>query len=106
MRGNRIIIPHVLKEWVIELAYEGHQDIVRTKYRLGFKVWWPEVDKMVENKIKKCYSCQIDGEYTPPEELRSTQLPDKPWNYVAVDLLSQKEMLTLSSSTTTPVGQK
>ena len=28
---------------------------------------------------------------SPPEELKSTQLPDKPWNYVAVNLLTVSE---------------
>lgn len=88
IRGNRIVIPEALREHVVELEHERHQGIVRTKNRLRSKVWWPEIDKMVERKVKKCYPCQVIGKNAPPEELESTPLVDQPWTYLAVDLLS------------------
>ncbi len=91
MCGNRIVIPEVLREHVVELGHEGYQGIVRTKNRLRSKVWWPEIDKMVERKVKKCYPCQVIGKNAPPEELESTPLPDQPWTYLAIDLLSISE---------------
>ena len=44
LRGTRIVIPKVLRSRVLEVAYEGHQGIVKMKERLGSKVWWPGVD--------------------------------------------------------------
>ncbi|XP_062844794.1 uncharacterized protein K02A2.6-like [Trichomycterus rosablanca] len=88
MRGNRIVIPEALQEHVVQLGHEGHQGIVRTKNRLRTKVWWPEIDKMVGEQIKRCYPCQVIGKNAPPEELERTPLPDQPWTYLAVDLLS------------------
>lgn len=46
---------------------------------------------MVQRKVKKCYPCQVIGKNAPPEELESTPLPDQPWTYLAVDLLSISE---------------
>lgn len=39
LRGNRIVIPKVLRAQVVELAHEGHQGIVKSKQRLRTKVW-------------------------------------------------------------------
>lgn len=91
MCGNRIVLPEVLREHVVELGHERHQGIVRTKNRLRSKVWWPEIDKMVERKVKKCYPCQVIGKNAPPEELESTPLPDQLWTYLAINLLSISE---------------
>ena len=46
---------------------------------------------MAEELVKGCYPCQIVGKNAPPEELQSTPLPDTPWSYIAVDLLTITE---------------
>ena len=87
MRGNRIIMPGSLWKQTLSLAHEGHQGIVRTKSRLREKVWWPNMNKQVEQLVKACYQCQLVGPRPKPEPIRSTKLPDGPWSNIAVDLL-------------------
>jgi transposase InsO family protein len=87
MRGNRIILPESLWKQTLSLAHEGHQGITRTKARLREKVWWPNMDKQVEQLVKACYQCQLVGPRTKPEPIRSTKLPEGPWNDIAADLL-------------------
>ena len=57
--GTRIVIPNILRKRVLELAYEGHQGVVKMKERLRSKVWWPGVDKDAERKCRECYGCQL-----------------------------------------------
>ena len=52
LRGTRIVIPQSLQEHVINLAHEGHQGLVKTKSLLREKVWFPNIDKLVETKVK------------------------------------------------------
>ncbi|CAB4040935.1 Transposon Tf2-6 poly [Paramuricea clavata] len=88
MRGSRIVMPESLWKRTVELAHEGHQGIVRTKSRLREKVWWPEIDKQVEDYVRSCHPCQIVGGSKPkPEPIRSTKLPESPWKDISVDLL-------------------
>ncbi|PIK38325.1 hypothetical protein BSL78_24838 [Apostichopus japonicus] len=61
LRGNRIVIPKVLRAQVVELAHEGHQGIVKSKQRLRTKVWWPGADRDIESKCKTCHGCQVVG---------------------------------------------
>ena len=87
MRGSRIVIPESLQKRTILLAHEGHQGMVRTKARLREKVWWPRMDKQVEQAIRACHPCQLVGPRSKPEPVRSTKRPYSPWQEISVDLL-------------------
>ena len=87
LRGTRIIMPHSLRRRVTDLAHEGHQGIVKTKERLRSKVWWPGMDRDAERKCRECHSCQVVTKHYSLPSVKSTRLPDKPWQDLALDLL-------------------
>ena len=87
LRGNRIVVPVSLRPKVIDLAHEGHQGIVKTKQRLRTKVWWAGMDREAEKLCRSCFSCQLVGRHEHPEQLRPTQLPERPWQHLAIDFL-------------------
>ena len=87
LRGTRLVIPTKLRSRATKLAHEGHQGVVKTKQRLRTKLWWPGMDKEVEDKCKVCHGCQLVAQPTPPEPLKSTAFPSQPWQYLAVDLM-------------------
>ena len=89
MRGNKVVMPEKLWKQTIQLAHEGHQEMVRTKSQSREKVWWPNLDKQVEKLIRACHPCQLVGPRPKPEPIRSTPLPQGPWSEIAVDLLSR-----------------
>ena len=55
--------------------------------RLRPKVWWPAMDCDAEKKCAECYGCQMVTKNVPPSPLKSTPLPNQPWDEVAVDLM-------------------
>ena len=59
MRGTRIVMSQSLWKQTIMLAHEGHQGMVRTKPRLRVNVWWPKMNKRVEDAIRSCHPCQL-----------------------------------------------
>ncbi|CAG2198053.1 unnamed protein product [Mytilus edulis] len=87
MRGRRIIIPKTLQAKCLQLAHEGHLEIVGTIQMLRSKVWWPNMDKDVEKYVKSCHGCQITSQFSHPEPLEPIKLPTGPWQYLAIDLL-------------------
>ena len=87
MCGERIVMPESLWKRTVRLAHEGHQGMVRTNARLREKVWWPHMDKQVEQFVKACYPCQLVGPRAKPEPVRSTKLPEGPWTDIAIDLV-------------------
>jgi len=68
------------------LAHEGHQGMVRTKARLREKVWWPQMDRQVEDAIRSCHPYQLVGPRAKPEPVMSSSLPGGPWQEIPVDL--------------------
>ena len=79
LRGTRIVVPRLLRNRVVQLAHEGHQGIVKTKYRLRSKAWWPGMDKDVEKFCKVCHGCQVTSGFDPPEPMSRVLPPSAPW---------------------------
>lgn len=87
LRGERIVIPQSLQNRTLELAHEGHPGIVVMKRRLRQKVWWPGMDREVERFVKSCKECILVSAQDPPEPLKRTAMPDKPWAHIAADFM-------------------
>ena len=89
LRDTRLVLPEPLHQQAIDLAHAGHQGIVRTTRLLREKVWFPKIDKLAEDTVKKCLACQACVASTQrPEPIESAVLPSEPWNEVSVDFLS------------------
>jgi len=76
LRGTRIVIPKVSRQRVLELAHEGHLEVVKMKERLRSEVWWPGVNKNERpgvNLTKEALS--------PP--MKTTRMPERPWQDLA-----------------------
>ena len=74
LRGGRIVMPESLRKQTIVVAHKGQQGVVRTKVRLREKVWWPGMDKQVE-EMRACHPCQLIEPRAKPEPVKSTRLP-------------------------------
>ena len=86
LRRNRIVIPVSLRSKAVDLAHQGHQGIVKTKQLIRDKVSFPGIDKMAEQKVQNCLSCQAaTAKSSSPEPLRMTPLPSAPGKEVVVD---------------------
>ena len=84
MRGNRIE-PKSLQNKVIKIAHEGHQGLVKTKQLLRSRVWFPKMDEAVSAVLGPCIACQATVNTPSQEPVKSTQLPNGPWESLAVD---------------------
>ena len=87
LRGSRIVVLKTLRDKVVRLVPEGHQGIVKTKYRLGSKVWWPGMDRDIEQLYKVCPGCQVTSRYDPPEPMSRVLPQSAPWQDSRADLL-------------------
>ena len=87
LRGIRIVVPKELRSHVLELAHEGHPDIVPMKQQLRSKVWWPKLDEKAERVCKTCNGCQLVSQPLKPERMTRTEFSSAPWQHLAADLL-------------------
>eukprot|EP00731_Ephydatia_muelleri_P021930 Em0014g521a len=69
--GSRVVVPTKLRPEVLQTLREAHPGVVRMKALAQGTVWWPGVDKDIEDKVKACARCQVN---------RKTPLP-VPWEF-------------------------
>ncbi|XP_043207010.1 uncharacterized protein K02A2.6-like isoform X1 [Amphibalanus amphitrite] len=89
LRGERIVVPTVLRPRLLTLAHESHQGIVRTKQRLRALFWWPGMDAAVETTIKECPACIVADKTAKTRfaPLSPVPLPAAAWDKVGLDFI-------------------
>ncbi|KAL7673432.1 hypothetical protein ACOME3_008290 [Neoechinorhynchus agilis] len=83
---QRLIIPKSLLQSVLRVAHEGHPGIEGMKALTHYYVWWPGLDKEVEQQVKTCVQCQVSRPNVPILPIFHWDVPYKPWERVHVDL--------------------
>ena len=85
-RMNKIIVPQRLQQSVIHTAHSmGHLGMTKMKAMVRARYWFPEMDRMIENTVKKCYECQITTKHHREEPVKMTKIPEQPWESVSAD---------------------
>ena len=85
LHDTKLVIPAKLQNKVIAIAHEGHQGIVRTKQLLREKVYFPGIDKLVEEVCKSCIPCLASINKNVPEPLKMSKMPDYAFQEVSMD---------------------
>ena len=84
LKGNKIVIPST-----------GHLGIERTKSNARSTMYWPNIDKNINEMISNCNACQKYRNLNPREPLFSHEIPKDVWNKVATDLFVSLNKLYL-----------
>ena len=56
-KGERIIIPESIRAEILKILYKSHSGIIRTKQRARDVIYWPGLNKQIENITSKCAAC-------------------------------------------------
>ena len=56
--GRKVIVPEKLQSKVLEELHTAHPGVVRMKSIARIHVWWPGIDKKIEEVVKGCSPCQ------------------------------------------------
>ena len=85
--GNRVVIPPDYEKDVLNSLHESHLGITRTKALERYYVWYPGIDKDIEELINNCFQCQQLRNETPKHDSHSWEYPNKPWDRIHIDFL-------------------
>ncbi|CAF0717686.1 unnamed protein product [Brachionus calyciflorus] len=86
LRDRRIILPSALQRLTVKIAHEAHLGIVKTKGILRSKVWFPNLDKQVEQEVKNCRVCQCcTSEKLTITPVVMSKMPENVWQEVSID---------------------
>lgn len=67
----------------------GHLGINKSKSRAKETVWWPNINKHIEDLIQNCEIC-LKNRDDRSEPLISSKTPQRPWEVVGTDLFEIK----------------
>ena len=65
MWGDRVVVPSVLRGPALKQLHRLHQGIVRTKRLARLHLWWPDVNRHIEELIGACEVCQTSRPNKP-----------------------------------------
>ncbi|CAE1162672.1 unnamed protein product [Acanthosepion pharaonis] len=85
LKGRRIVLPKTLQSRAAQIAHTGHQGIVKSTALLREKVWFKNMQALVEENIRNCHTCQISTHKPAREPLQMSPLPAAPWTEVSAD---------------------
>ncbi len=83
--GSRVVVPPLGRERILEELHKGHPGISRMKSLARLFVWWPGLDKALEQKVKQCDACQRSRHLPTPAPIQPWEWPEKSWARIHVD---------------------
>ena len=85
--GNRVVVPQAgeFQYKVLNQLHQGHPGVSRMKGIAHSFVWWPGLDKVIEEKVKSCCHCQQHQKTPSLAPLHPWEWPERPWSRVHID---------------------
>ena len=78
--GCRVVIPGKGREMALQLLHDGHPGMARMKSLARGYLWWPGMDKAIEERVRGCTACQSTRKDPPVAPLHSWSWPETPWS--------------------------
>lgn len=85
MKQEKLVLPAALRNQALKVAHVAHPGMSTMKHLLRQGVWWPGIDREVEDYVKKCPECQLVTKSSKPLPIVLTKLPRNVWDYVSMD---------------------
>lgn len=87
MWGHRLVIPSSLQPLLLNELHEAHMGIVRMKALARSYVWWPNIDRDIEEITKNCKFCLENSNNPPKAQLHVWDWPGAPNERIHADFL-------------------
>ena len=83
--GTRVVIPNKLRPAILQELHASHSGSSRMKELARSYVWWPGLDKDLEELSKSCSERLAHRANPPIAELHPWEWPNSPWHRLDVD---------------------
>ncbi|XP_043282539.1 uncharacterized protein K02A2.6-like [Venturia canescens] len=87
MWGFRVVIPETMQRCVLNELHASHFGVVKMKMLARSYVWWPNIDKDIENVAAACRVCVQEQRKPVSVPLTPWPYPGKCWSRIHTDFL-------------------
>lgn len=84
---DRVIVPCKLRSNMLALLHEGHFGATKTKLRAKEIMFWPNINKQIEDLVKNCTICENYRPANANDLLMPHEIPNSPFQKVSADIL-------------------
>ena len=88
LHGEAIIVPPGERKKVLEQIHQGHLGTSKCQYRARQCVYWPGINKDIEQLVEACTTCQRHRPQEPRQPLKPTPPPERPWQQLGADFMT------------------
>ena len=83
--GRRVVVPQKLQASLIAELHSSHIGVSKMKSLARSYIWWPHIDREIEEVAKSCESCLLTANSPAPAPLHPWMIPKQPWERVHLD---------------------
>ena len=91
-RGERVVIPTNLRPLMKQKIHCSHMGTESCLRRARDCIFWPGMSSEIRQLVEACETCQKFSAAQPKETLQSHAVPSRPWEKIAIDLFTYKDM--------------
>ena len=85
-KGERLVVPKMLRKLVLKNIHYCHLGIEKCKLLAREAVYWPNLNKEIEDIVSNCEACNKYKKLDNKEPMMFREIPDEPWQAIALDL--------------------
>ena len=93
LKGTRVCIPPELLERTLADLHGAHQGVDRMQAEAREAVCWPGIDSDISDYVSWCTICTKHKASFPAQPMLPRDVPDGPWQDIAVDYMTHKRSL-------------
>ena len=83
--GSRVMVPVHGRKMVLPELHEDHPGMTKMKSLAQMYVWWPRMEKDIEQSVQSCVSCQVQQSLPPVAPLQPWSWPTRAWSRLHLD---------------------
>lgn len=89
-KGNKIVVPEKIRSQMLDVIHYNHLGVTKCQLRARQCLFWPNINKDIENFVLNCETCLKYRKSNHKEPLIQTELPSNPWDLVGTDIYQYK----------------
>ncbi|XP_045450007.1 uncharacterized protein K02A2.6-like [Melitaea cinxia] len=86
VKGRNIVIPQSKRKEVLENIHYAHLGIEKSKVLARNTVFWPNMNKEIEDLIQNCDTCKSFQNANKKESMIEKEIPQRPWEILSIDI--------------------